>query len=75
MQADGNGNLVLLRGKTKTSGTYTVDSNCVVQLDFGLADGDSSTSIKLRGVLVNGGKEMLAIETDPEQLASARFSQ
>jgi hypothetical protein len=75
VQADGNGNLVLLRGNTKTSGTYTVDSECVVQLDFGLGDGDSSTSVKLRGILVNGGKEMLAIETDPEQVASARFSQ
>lgn len=75
VQADGNGNLMVLRGNAKTSGTYTVDTDCFVQVDFGLAEGVSSTSIKLRGVLVNGGKEMLAIETDPGQVAAVRFSQ
>src|ERR1017187_5527645 len=73
--ADGNGNLTVTHGNAKTSGTYTVDSDCFVQLDFGLADGDSSTLMKLRGMLVNGGKEMLAIETDPGQVAAVRFSQ
>ncbi len=75
VQADGAGNLVVLRGSAKTTGTYTVDSDCFVQLDFGLADGDSASSIKMRGILVNGNKEMLAIESDPEQVGSARFSQ
>ena len=73
--ADGNGNLTVTHGNAKTSGTYTVDSDCFVQLDFGLADGDSSSLMKLRGMLVNGGKEMLAIETDPGQVAAVRFSQ
>jgi hypothetical protein len=75
VEADGAGNLVVVRGSARTSGTYTVDSDCVVQLDFGLADGDNATSIKMRGILVNGGKAMLAIEVDPEQVGSARFSQ
>ena len=73
-QADGYGNLLVTRGDAKTSGTYTVDSDCFVQLSFGLADGDSNTSIQLRGVLADGGKELLAVETDPEQVGSARFS-
>jgi hypothetical protein len=75
VQADGTGNLIVLRGDAKTSGTYSVDSDCFVEMDFGLAAGDSSTSIKLRGMLVNGGKEVLAVETDPEQVAAVRFSQ
>lgn len=73
--ADGNGNLTVTHGNAKTSGTYTVDSDCFVQVEFGLADGDSSTLIKLRGILVNGGKEALAVQTDPEQVAAVRFSQ
>jgi hypothetical protein len=36
---------------------------------------DSGTASKLRGMLVNGGKEVLAIETDPRRVASVRFSQ
>ncbi|HLK69950.1 MAG TPA: hypothetical protein VKU19_41260 [Bryobacteraceae bacterium] len=75
VQADGNGNLVVQRGDAKTSGTFTVGSDCFVDLQFGLADGDSSSLIKLRGILVNGGKEMMAVESDPEQVGSARFSQ
>lgn len=75
VEADGSGNLVVVHEKSKTSGMYAVDSDCFVQLDFGLADGDSSSSVKMRGILVNGGKEVLAIETDPEQVGSARFSQ
>jgi hypothetical protein len=75
MQADGNGSLTVFHGNTKTSGTYTVDSDCFLQADFGFADANGSTLIKLRGILVNGGKEMLAIETDPGQVAAVRFSQ
>jgi len=73
--ADGNGNLAVTHGNSKTTGTYTVDSDCFVQLDFGLGDGDSTTMLKLRGMLVNSGKELLAVETDPEQVAAVRFFQ
>jgi len=75
VQADGSGSLVVQRGDAKTGGTYTVDADCFVQLEFGLSDGDNSALVKLRGVLVNDGKELLAVETDPEQVAAARFSQ
>jgi hypothetical protein len=75
VQADGAGNLLVQRGDAKTGGTYTVDSDCFLQLDFGIADGDNSALVKLRGILVNGGKEVLAVETDPEQVASAHFVQ
>jgi hypothetical protein len=34
------------------------------------AEGDG---MKLRGILVNGGKEILGIETDPGAAVNARF--
>jgi len=73
--ADGAGGLSIMRGDSKSSGTYTVDSDCFLQADFGLADGDNSTLVKLRGIVVNGGKEVLAVGTDPERVANVRFSQ
>lgn len=73
--ADGNGNINFIRGDSKTSGTYTVDSDCFIEADFGLADGESSTLVKLRGIVVNGGKEVVAIQTDPAHVSSATFSQ
>ena len=75
MDADGAGNLVIYRGNTKTSGTYEIDSDCIFEAELGIADANTANSVKLRGVLVNEGKEVLAVETDPEQVASARLSQ
>src|SRR5438270_3669625 len=62
--ADGNGNLSST-GETTNSGTYTVDSDCFVQLNFG---------VQLRGVLVNGGKTVLAVQTDPGKVSIATFT-
>jgi hypothetical protein len=50
------------------SGTFTVDSDCIVHIVFG--DGE----INLRGVLVNKGAEILAIQIDPGKTVSARFT-
>ena len=73
-EADGAGNLALTWSGGKTSGTYSVDSDCTVQLEFGIApDQDSSDLVKLRGILVNGGKEVLAVQTDPERVAVAKL--
>ncbi len=47
------------------AGTYEVDSDCTVRLEL--------TPIKLRGMLVSGGKEILAIQTDAGETVSARF--
>ena len=62
--ADGNGNLSST-GEATNSGTYTVDSDCFVQLNFG---------VQLRGVLVNGGKTVLAVQTDPGKVSTATFT-
>ena len=73
-ESDGAGNLALTWSKGKTSGTYSVDSDCTVQLEFGIAvEQDSSDLVKLRGVVVNGGREVLAVQTDPERVAVAKL--
>jgi hypothetical protein len=74
--ADGNGNLQLLNPKGKTNGSYTVDSDCFMQIELILpaADGSGGDTVRLRGVLVDGGKEALAIQTDPKQVSAARFT-
>ena len=53
---------------TDTDMTFTVDSDCIVHIVFG----DDETN--LRGVLVNSGAEILAIQTDPGKTVSARFT-
>jgi hypothetical protein len=50
------------------SGTFTVDPDCVVHIEFGVGE------IKLRGILVNKGAEILAIQIDPGKTVSARFT-
>ena len=50
------------------SGTFTVDSDCIVHIEF--VDEGS----KLRGILVNKGEEILAIQIDPGKTVSARFT-
>jgi len=73
--ADGAGNLTLEWGRTETSGTYTIGSDCFAELELGIpaADGVSSELIALRGILVDGGKEVLAIQKDPGRVAAARL--
>ena len=73
VDADGNGHYNFTQTVSQngeptppSAGKYEVDSDCIVQLEFG--------SAKLRGILVNGGKDVLAIQTDPGQTATARFS-
>jgi hypothetical protein len=59
--ADGNG---ALAGETN-SGTYTVDPDCFVDIKFGL---------QLRGILVDGGRTVLAVQSDPLTVSTATFT-
>lgn len=66
-----------LEGRESTSdGAWSMESDCVVRFDFALpvGDGKSAVPMKLRGILVNGGKQILAIQTDPGTVVSARFT-
>jgi hypothetical protein len=62
--ADGNGGLFWKSGEAANTGTYTVDSDCFMQINFGLP---------LRGILVDDGRVVLAIQTNPEQVGVATF--
>jgi len=73
VEADGTGKFTIKetldRADSTTplaaAGTYEVDSDCTVRIEL--------TPIKLRGILVSSGKEILAIQTDAGETVSARF--
>ena len=73
IEADGSGKFTvkeaLDRADSTTplavTGTYEIDADCTVRLEL--------TPIKLRGILVSGGKEILAIQTDAGETVAARF--
>lgn len=54
--------------------TITVESDCTVELGLELPLGATATPIQLRGVLVDAAKQILAIQTDPGAMVSARFT-
>ncbi len=56
---------------TTGSGTIAIDADCIAQIALTLPSGDT---LVLRGVLVNGGKRILAIATDPGTAATATFT-
>ncbi|MBZ5725665.1 MAG: hypothetical protein LAP87_11785 [Acidobacteriia bacterium] len=69
VEADGDGNLSLTQENSKWDGSYELQPDCFVMLYF-----ETETPIQLRGILVNGGKEVLAIQTDPAQTGTARLT-
>jgi hypothetical protein len=51
-----------------------IDGDCTLQFDLLLRSPDGDLfPMKMRGILVNGGKEILAIQTDPGAMVSGRF--
>ena len=74
-EADGAGNLKIAAGKTQTAGTYTMQDGCFAQLELTVPAGeDSAITATLRGIVVHDGREILAVQTNPQQTATARFS-
>jgi hypothetical protein len=73
-QADGAGNVIITWPQGQSAGIYSVDSDCRVELELGLAAGaDSAAPATLRGVIVNGGNKIVAVQTGSERVAVARF--
>ncbi len=70
VQADGGGQLMLVWSDTQTSGTYKVDDECFVNLEFGLPGGSPA---QLRGILVDSGNLVLAVHSDPQVVGTARL--
>ena len=59
-----------------TDVTIAVDAECIVDIELALPAGDASAAapIKLRGILVDEGQEILAIQTDPGAMVSVTFT-
>ena len=80
INATSSGSLTIVRklrnSEVTASGTVNVESNCFVNFEFILPEGDGQPAIpmKLRGILVNEGKEIQAISSDPAETLSARFA-
>jgi hypothetical protein len=53
------------------NGSFQVDGDCSVH--FVLALPPEPSPMTMRGFLVNGGKEILAFQTDPGAMVAARF--
>jgi hypothetical protein len=60
------------------NGSFEVDTDCSVRFEWTLPDPDGQDSepspMAMRGFLVNGGKEILAFQTDPGAMVAARFT-
>ncbi len=70
-EPDAAGAIKLTLGDAAGSGTIAIDSSCIAQLTLALPSGDT---VALRGILVDGGKRILAIETDPGSTVTATFT-
>jgi hypothetical protein len=67
-----DGKLVLIK-PVAAEGTIEVQSDCTVYFELP-ALSDAEGPVHLRGVLVNGGSEILAIQTDPGRAVAAVFT-
>lgn len=79
MKADGGAIFKLTvegNSAAATDATLSVDAQCIVsiQLTLPATDTKTATPMALRGVLVDEGKEILAIQTDPGAMVSAALT-
>lgn len=60
---------------TALNGSFQVESDCSVRFELTLPAqaGQVAGPLSIRGFLVNGGKEILAFQTDPGTMVAARF--
>ncbi len=57
-------------------GTWSAESDCTFHFEFALPvkTGKTPVAMALRGILVNGGRQILAIQTNPATVVSAGFT-
>jgi hypothetical protein len=57
-------------------GTWSVESDCTFHFEFALPvkTGKTAVPMALRGILVNQGQQILAIQTNPATVAAVRFT-
>jgi hypothetical protein len=60
---------------TTRNTSFSVDPDCTVTFDLSVIGEDQLlTTVRMRGQLVNDGREILAIETDPGAMVAARLN-
>jgi hypothetical protein len=79
IKADESGNLKLtVKGSSAaaTDATVNVDAQCMVDVDLSVPPQETGpvTPMKLRGVLIDDGREILAIQTDPGAMVTGSFT-
>jgi len=79
IQSDDSGNFTLVTQippSTSKDIKVSVEDDCIVNIELALPakTGKTTQLVTLRGILVNDGKEILAIRTDPGWMASARLT-
>jgi hypothetical protein len=76
MQEGDTSQAVAARGTLDVSrnGTFHVDAECIVDFDLLLSGVNQRlVSLHMRGILAEGGQEILAIQTDPGAMVAARL--
>jgi len=80
LRFDGAGGFTLIQTfdglEITTRGTWSMESDCTVHFDLALPvkNAQAAVPMKLRGILVNQGRQIFAIQTDPATVALARFT-
>lgn len=70
LTATGAGALQFTGKNSGGSGTFEVQSDCIITFEL---DPDTGNPMKFRGIIVQGGQEILAIHTDPGQSVASRL--
>ncbi len=77
IEADGQGNLSYASGASlplAPAGTYEIEDDCTAQLSLELPSGDgNTTNWNFRAVVVNDGRELIGIPSDPGPVATMRL--
>jgi hypothetical protein len=74
MEADGNGNLSYAPDRSapfRNAGTFESEDDCFVQLTWQLPGETKDSSF--RGILVDGGRQLLGIQSDPGPVVDLRM--
>jgi hypothetical protein len=77
VEADGAGGLSFTTGAdapTVKAGTYEFQDGCFVQLTVPPVGGSKASEMHFRGILVDDGRTLFAMQTDPGAVVSLRLS-
>ena len=77
VKANGAGELSYSPGVSapfQHAGSYEVEDDCFVKIELNLPPQDNTAAWNFRAIVVNGGHDLLGIESDPGMVATLRLS-